>query len=101
MGNCKVHFVTFPGEDKSCPVCRLVEARQEQIDRALKAEAEVARLREALGLVPPFMKQVIQAAPNLFVEESPLNDDLDRLTDTVLAALTDTGYREGVPPKVG
>jgi hypothetical protein len=41
-------MLTFPGLAKDCPVCRLAKDRQELIDRALEAEAENARLREAL-----------------------------------------------------
>lgn len=43
MNRCFVHQSTYQGE--RCPICQAAEDSQRLIDRALKAEAEVARLR--------------------------------------------------------
>jgi hypothetical protein len=53
-----------------------------------RCKAENARLREVLGQVPPFLKELMQFASDLFGGESPLTDKLSKLVDDSLEALT-------------
>lgn len=71
----------------------MAEALYEHIARCpehplSRCKAENARLREVLGQVPPFLKEMMQFASDLFGGESPLTEKLEKLVDDSIAALT-------------
>ena len=82
MNRCFVHQSTYRGE--RCPICEAAEDSQRLIDRALKAETEVARLR---AQVEQLRKACQPAEAFLFrlVRDSG-NDDTDP-AKPVLAAV--------------
>ena len=53
-----------------------------------RCRAENARLKEVLGQVPPFRKEMMQFASDLFGGESPLTEKLETLVDDSIQALT-------------
>ena len=80
------------GPDDEVPAT-MTEALYEHIARCpehplSRCKAENEKLRAVLGQVPPFLKELMQFASDLFGGPSPLTEKLDKLVDDSLNILT-------------